>query len=163
MQLQHQQLQVQQEQQVDAETAEEAVPAEPPTPTADDIREELLPLLQDALQQLQRGQDNGNAGHSLVAITMLCVLPGYEARATDFLQSLFAELPGKVRETSVILQGHHMSCSTWVVQCVRHVVGQPSTLERLRMLTAFRRCLCAKPLTRGSHHLACLCCSHMNL
>eukprot|EP00878_Enallax_costatus_P046835 GHUV01057132.1.p1 GENE.GHUV01057132.1~~GHUV01057132.1.p1 ORF type:complete len:224 (+),score=72.88 GHUV01057132.1:591-1262(+) len=96
VQLQHQQqLQEQPEQQDDSEAAEAVAPPEPPAPTAEDIRAELLPLLQEALQQLQQSPDGDQAGHSLVAVTMLCMLPGYEARAVDFLLPLFTDLAGK--------------------------------------------------------------------
>jgi hypothetical protein len=44
--------------------------------------------------------------HSLVAVRMLCMLPGYEARAVDFMHALFRELPGRVRGACRVWHAH---------------------------------------------------------
>jgi hypothetical protein len=85
--------QMQAQQQSDDQIA--AAAAAPIMPTEDDVREELLPLL---LQAVSRQQQEGSGGvqHSLIAVTMLCMLPGYEARAVDFLLPAFQEFASKV-------------------------------------------------------------------
>jgi hypothetical protein len=51
-------------------------------------------------QQQQNRSSKGAAAaaapHNLAAITMLCMQPGYEERAVDFLPALFAEFPQQV-------------------------------------------------------------------
>lgn len=72
-------------------------------PTAEQIREELVPLLLAAFQQRQKLQKRPPKGtspaapHNLAAITMLCMQSGYEDRAIDFMPALFAECPQQVR------------------------------------------------------------------
>lgn len=73
-----------------AEGAEPAEATESAAPTAEEVHAELLPVLQEAVQQ------HGQGGHTLMAVTMLCMLPEYESRAADFLQPLFGEYPNKV-------------------------------------------------------------------
>ncbi|WIA39160.1 hypothetical protein OEZ86_005287 [Tetradesmus obliquus] len=73
---------------------EEAAAAMPIMPTEEDVREELLPLLLQAASKQQHGGSSG-AQHSLLAVTMLCMLPGYEARAVDFMLPAFREFAGK--------------------------------------------------------------------
>jgi hypothetical protein len=74
----------------------------PPAPTADQIREELVPLLLAAFAKRQKQQQRPPKGmepaapHNLAAITMLCMQAGYEDRAIDFMPALFAELPEQV-------------------------------------------------------------------
>jgi hypothetical protein len=72
-------------------------------PTAEQIREELVPLLLAAFQQRQKLQKrplkgtSPGAPHNLAAITMLCMQSGYEDRAIDFMPALFAECAQQVR------------------------------------------------------------------
>uniref|UniRef100_A0A383WNS6 Cilia- and flagella-associated protein 61 N-terminal domain-containing protein n=1 Tax=Tetradesmus obliquus TaxID=3088 RepID=A0A383WNS6_TETOB len=73
---------------------EEAAAAMPIMPTEEDVRKELLPLLLQAASKQQHGGSSG-AQHSLLAVTMLCMLPGYEARAVDFMLPAFREFAGK--------------------------------------------------------------------
>jgi hypothetical protein len=84
-----------QELQAQEQPGEEAAASTPIMPTEEDVREELLPLL---LQAVSRQQHGGSCAvqHSLLAVTMLCMLPGYEARAADFMLPAFQEFPGKV-------------------------------------------------------------------
>jgi hypothetical protein len=71
-------------------------------PTAEEIREELVPLLLSAFAKRQQQQNRSSksaaaaAPHNLAAITMLCMQPGYEDRAVDFLSALFAEFQQQV-------------------------------------------------------------------
>jgi hypothetical protein len=74
---------------------QEAAAAAPIMPTEDDVREELLLLLLQAVSRQQQ-EGSGAVQHSLIAVTMLCMLPGYEARAADFLLPAFQEFVSKV-------------------------------------------------------------------
>jgi hypothetical protein len=77
------------------QSGEQAAAAAPIMPTEDDVREELLPLLLQAVNRQQQ-EGSGAVQHSLIAVTMLCMLPGYEARAVDFLLPAFQEFASKV-------------------------------------------------------------------
>lgn len=125
VQLRHQQQLQIQEQQPASDTEEAAAP-EAPAPTADEVREELLPLLLNALQQ---SRDGAQPGHLLMAITMLCMLPGYEARAVDLLQPLFHEFQGKVRNIPVILSKLHSSLFQQHRTQERHAVARKEGVE----------------------------------
>lgn len=79
-------------------------------PSRQQIQQELVPLLLAAaakqLRQQQKLKQSGKqaaAPHNLAAITMLCMQPGYEDRAIDFMPAVFAELPQLVC-WSVLLQ-----------------------------------------------------------
>jgi hypothetical protein len=83
--------QLQEQQQAGAEAAVAA----PIMPREEDVREELLPLLLQAISRQQQA-GSGAVQHSLLAVTMLCMLPGYEPRAVDFMLPAFQEFAGKV-------------------------------------------------------------------
>ena len=76
----------------------------PSKAAADQVRQELVQLLLAAFTKRQRQaqkqkQSKGAplaAPHNLAAVTMLCMQPGYEGRAVDFMPVLFAELPQQV-------------------------------------------------------------------
>jgi hypothetical protein len=111
----HRQQHQQQQEQDSADGADPALVSAAAEPSAEQVRRELVPLLVEALAKQQQVQQHAQrkqqkraaaAGpseeavapaHSLAAITMLCMLPGYEARAVELMPLLFEELPVKVR------------------------------------------------------------------
>jgi hypothetical protein len=114
-------------------------------PTAEQIREELVPLLLAAFQQRQKLQKRPPKGtspaapHNLAAITMLCMLSGYEERAIDFMPAMFAECPQQVRNrlhgqhvqgvSAGSNQGQHMhGCSTNMLACHYVYLAMPCGL-----------------------------------
>lgn len=82
-------------------------------PTAEQVHEELVVLLLEAFQKRQKQQKRLPKGaaagvpHNLAAVTMLCMLSGYEDRAIDFMPALFAECPQQVRLINVMLVAWH--------------------------------------------------------
>lgn len=86
-------------------TPSETVPAPAAAEaTAEQVRQELVPLLVAAFNKRRKQKQPKctapQAAHNLVAATMLCMQPGYEERAIDFMPALFAELPSQVSKTT---------------------------------------------------------------
>lgn len=73
-------------------------------PTENDVRQELGTMIREVLHDPQR---HGNLQHKLMAVTMLCMLPGYEMRAKDFLQPSFEEFQSRVSSHDGLSEGLH--------------------------------------------------------
>jgi len=86
-------------------------------PTEDDVRQELGAMIQEVLHDPQQ---NGNLQHKLMAITMLCMLPGYELRALDFLQPAFQEFKDKASiKGKLSTDGlHHPRIVSYTTKCL---------------------------------------------